>query len=98
MLIATLGRAETEAIGALIIHWHVVNNHTTWQPVSRIDLLYLIRNDANAGAWLKNPFWCPDPFEFASKGFIDGWIDQGADVKGTLTDKFFAAIAKKVPP
>jgi hypothetical protein len=91
----TLGKAECEFVAAMIIRWHHTNNHTSWQPLSRRDLVSLLDKDEMTKAWAQNPFWRPSPYDFAQKGFIEGW-DKDPDSKGTLTDKFFEKIAKKV--
>lgn len=95
MLVGTLGRAECEFVGALIIRWHHVHRFDEWTPVSRADIANLFDTDSVAQEWARNPFWKPHPHKFADSGFITGWMD-GPDVKGTLTEKFHLGIAKRI--
>lgn len=92
---ASLGHAETEFVAAMVIRWHHVHNHEGWQSFSRRDLASLFDTDAVVRQWTTNPFWKPDPYEFMTEGFIDGW-SQDPDTKGTLTDKFFAGLQKRL--
>lgn len=94
-VMGSLGKAELEFVAALVIRWHQVNNHTEWQPMSRQDIASLFENDEAVQEWAKNPFWKPTPYEFAAQGFITGW-NEGPEVKGTLTDKFFAGLQKRL--
>lgn len=95
MLVGTLGSAETEFLGALIIRWHNFHNYDEWMPVSRRDLMNLFTEDDVAKSWTQNPFWKPDLRRFQSEGFIEGW-DHDAEVKGTLTEKFFAGLQRRI--
>lgn len=92
VLTDTLGKVETEAVAALIVRWHVVNNHAEWMPVSRRDIADLLPVDDIAKGWARNPFWKPSPYDFCNQGFIEGWND-GPDAKDTLTAKFHEALS-----
>jgi hypothetical protein len=92
---ASLGHAETEFVAALIIRWHHVNKHEEWQPFSRADIATLFDTDPVTQQWARNPFWKPDSREFMEMGFIEGWT-QDPSVKGTLTDKFFAGLQRRI--
>jgi hypothetical protein len=99
IIAATLGKAECEMVAALVVHWHHVNGHTEWTPVSRRDLADLLQSSQLVATWARNPFWRPNPADFERRGFVVGWGSgaEQADDKGTLTDKFFAGIAKRFP-
>lgn len=93
VVLNSLGSAETEFVAALIVRWHLVNNHTEWQSVSRLEIASLLETDEVARKWVTNPFWQPRPREFMEAGFIEGWASDPT-AKGTLTDKFFAGLQK----
>lgn len=91
-LIGTLGRAELEFTFALIVRWHQVKKLNEWVSVSRTDIteLFQPKPDELVSKWGRNPFWKPDPFEFAEAGFIT-WGTR-PDEKGELTDVLFDRI------
>lgn len=92
VLLDTLGAVELEAVGALIVRWHQVHELEDWAEVSRREISELF-DDAIVKGWCSNPFWRPDPLDFAARGYITNW--SRADTKGELTPKFHEALWKR---
>ena len=93
-LLDTFGKAELEAVGALIVRWHQVHQLAEWTPVSRADIATLFESDDLARGWARNPFWRPDHYAFNEGRYIDGWCEV-PEAKGELTQKFHEAIERR---
>lgn len=100
--IGTLGRLELEAVAACIVLYHWEHSPDEWIPITRRQIADWIPSSAHLSKVMSNPFWTIDITGFCNEGFIEGWDVQGpegADLPGTLTPKFFEALARqRVPP
>lgn len=94
----TLGRLELEVMAACIVLYHWEHSPYEWIPITRNQLAKWLPTSSAIRAVAMNPFWKPDIVGFCDGGYIDGWNvpgAEGADIPGTLTEKFFAALEKR---
>jgi hypothetical protein len=96
--VGTLGRLELEAVAACIVLYHWEHSPDEWIPVTRNQIADWIPSSVHLSKVITNPYWNVDIVGFWHEGFIDGWDvlgPEGADIPGTLTPKFFEAIARQ---
>jgi len=99
--VGTLGRLELEAVAACIVLYHWEHSPDEWVPITRRQIADWIPTSSYFDRVMSNPFWKIDIAGFCKDGFIDGWNVQGqegADLFGTLTPKFFEALEMQPMP
>jgi hypothetical protein len=96
----SLGKAELEAAAACIVLYHWEHSPDEWIPITRRQIADWIPRSALLARAIVNPYWKPDIVGFCEGGYIEGWDVKGpagADIPGTLTQKFFDALERALP-
>lgn len=95
-LVGTLGRLELETVAACVVLFLKEVSPDAWIPITRRQIAEWLPTSKDVERVINNPFWRLDITGFIEGEWIAGWEKPGrehADDFGSLTPKFFAAIA-----
>lgn len=92
-LLGTLGHAELEFAGAMVVRYQQLQGGDKWVPMPTMDFWDTLTADEMATGWSRNSVWRPDLKGLITGGWIEGWADGDREAIGTVTPKFIEAVS-----
>lgn len=92
-LLGTLGHAELEFAGAMVMRYQQLKGGDEWVPMPTMDFWDVLKADKVTTDWSRNPVWRPDLKGLITGGWIEGWKDGDPEAIGTVTEKFIEAVS-----